>query len=761
MNEKRLLPSNFIHTKDNSTNEIFISSEISISSDVNFLNSCIYDLDIPYLSASITSSNIVNTISNSATLISYTGLYNHVNSYLYLDGYEVKQNLNFDGLSSSQYRVISLPLYYHDNIEPGSFNMTLDSGEMQYSRYLRLKNDKYYDYAQNCSFVYLNDEDWLLNKCSNLKSEYSICITFKLDDNFKDEGLEKSIGYLFYRPRLLPRQDIAYNWELESICSTGIPFGGSYDIQYAYKFDKNYVDSNSIENGISIRIIYHSLTSVSPLAGKFEIHTTQNSTDIRFNAISSSATNNSQSGSFASLTSYKDLSDGNFHQLIVTKNISGTSSMSGMIAYLDGVRLPTFSSGVLYEESIFDAEYKFEDDIKKTSTPIFIGAKVSPINQQVINDTMGIITSYSDSNFSKYRSQNIEPEINPIINSIRFNPVINDEEFSPTGSNTNIYTNFGSVNNRLFLKDYYGILDDNLNVDLYYDDHDLNKLNLAKSVTNFGIMGFNGCISNFYLWDKKLEDIDVENGLTGKPMACINLSGTFSAHLVNMQNSNKYAATTKNLIGDYRFFEEDTNSHIIKNNIYDNSKHNYFKGCGALISHKDYKNHNSVPYAKIETNYQFYDINEKVYNNNLNHGKVICSNELNKKECGTIFYDLGIVVFDTSVNYSYNNITKNVLNSLTSNTSMTFNNSITSDIIVEDINYKLVKNNYNSYIDLLINSNEFNNSQNTTFEGENIYPTTFALYNDNDELLFIAKCNSKNQKNKYVDSQHKLKLNFK
>ena len=775
MNEKRLLPNNFTNTTDTERNEIFISNKISTSSDVNFLSACIYDTNIPYLSASLSSSNVVNTLSNSATLISYTGLYNHVNSYLYLNDNVVKSKIdNFDGLSSAYVRVITLPMYSHDYIEPGSLNLILDSNQAQYSKFLKLTNNKDYDYGQNCSFVYFNDEDWLLKKCSNLSNEYTINITFKLNSGFINDQLTTNVGYLFYRPNARPRQEIAYGWEADSICSTGIPFGGGYETQYNTKFDKNYIDSNSIENGIAARLIYYSLSSNNSFSGQYMFLMTLNGIDIRFPAIYSSATSNSQSGSFSSLTSEKNLLDGNFHQLTITrKNLSGLgiSLSTIMNAYLDGVKLsPIYSGTNDFYPTVFDCEYSFGNTIKHITTPIFLGAKINPINQQVTNYSLRIANDYLDSKFNKYRFQNIEPEINPNINSVT--SVLNwTNRISSTGSNTNMYSNFGAVNNRLFLKNYYGIIDDNLNTDLNYDEHELNKLNVSNSITNFGIMGFNGLISNFYLYDKRFEDLDYENGITAEPLSCVNLSGSFSATLAYRQKNYIYPITTNGLIGDFRFFDEDSESVIVKNSIYDNSKHNYFKGCGIFINHKDFKNDKTIPNCKIENTYELYDIYEKVYSNNLRHGKLFF-NGANKKECGTIFYDLGIMVIDTNFDYPFymdstindglDQVTKSFLNSFTAGSSATFNNSSTSNIIVKSINYKLVKNNYNNYITLPVNSYEFNISKNITYkDGISIYPTTFGLYNDNNEILFIAKYNGKNEKNKFVDSKYTLKINYK
>lgn len=788
---------------------ISIDNNSPLTSNVSFLNGVYYNTSDATLLSSLSSVNTVNTVSNSSSFISYTGLYNHALSFLYQDNYIIKSKIcDRDNTDTSFLREISVPIkkFNCDRIKKGTFGISLRKNFDQYSRFLTLNNNHKYDNGQNASFIYLNDEPWL-RSLTGTATAFTMCINFRLNNNWLNEMTTSSLTqYLIYKPSIRPRSEDGGlpNSNLAwTICSTAILNSLTYEDAYLAKFDPSAASwwSNKGETQYALRLTYFSPTANHALSGRFVFETFLDETTpgYIFPAINSSVSSNSMTSSVSAggLTSNKSLLDGNWHQVIWTRDGFELPSVErGGAMYLDGIRLGKHtqpgSPGAMTDPNLFFATYEMLDKTIQTSTPIMLGARISPIDNQVVTPHFRIIEQNSTTilTSNNLKRKLIEPEYNIGISPLTAydrglfieNGFTTAQSLYTSGSNTNIFSYFGATNIEKFLAIYKNENTSDIipNNNFSISDSDEKSLNTSYISSQYGTHGFNGNIASFYFWDDSLENLDIEwfELLEPKMAEFVNstINPLYSNNYIYKQYINQREPVTDySLVGCYQFFKENLEAFTVKNRILSNTKkytnieselYGYY-GAGVFINHNNFKKNTQTavcPNASIKYMRDFYDIPEPIFTTNLNHGKIVyIDSSKNIKDSGIIFYDLGLVIFDSNI-FLTNSITSSLLSSISSNSSMLFtvSNTSSNNFYIDEINYSMEKMRFSTYIDVNIDGDEFNQTTNkTSLKNQDFsYPTTISFYNDRDECLYVSKINNLIEKNKFLQLKYKAKISF-
>jgi len=282
---------------------------------------------------------------------------------------------------------------------------------------------------------------------------------------------------------------------------------------------------------------------------------------------------------------------------------------------------------------------------------------------------------------------------------------------------------------------------------------------------------FDGQIQSIRIWNYRLNDsttgvLDKENtklsltsdvGLSFSDYYNSSLTtGTSATHIVNwldFKNINASSAsdvlygTSAQLVGFAKTRLYDAENALRKINILD-----------------------ETTISAIDRTVLYKDIPEKVIDNNLNQGRIVrvgVDNSINK--VGIIYYDLGLIVLD-------NNDENAKLNFIHPNSGSTgdFGFSKTGNqgaiLNVERLSFKSVENVGNIILESTISGNEFNYSQNISsrnlidndklLDEPVVYVTSVGLYDDEGNLLAIAKLSNPTRKDDSTNLKANIKLTF-
>jgi hypothetical protein len=492
--------------------------------------------------------------------------------------------------------------------------------------------------------------------------------------------------------------------------------------------------------------------------------------------------------------------------------------------YLDAVKLPnlnpayknsagyitsnTYSAG----RSITTAWY--QNNFLKAPTVMTLGAKLQVIDQQLTTRNTVIQSALQTDVRYLYRQKQFEGvyglQVYDSQREIDYGIPIGgggiplgfskSTILNSTTSDTQIYSFFGASELEKYLSAYYGaeaIPEKNPDIYVPITDIDTKKMKCTDIVKDLGCFGFNGKIAGFWLYHNFFDDAFGPGGGTSVPEGqCIPYRVDYPSELYpffygNLNNQTlkfieplkrTWAYSIPTLIGNFCFWKDEKDSLVVNNRLdfresaqYSQKglrfnkfgeEYNKYYGAGLLTKPgTNYPNINLVDY------YEFYDTPINVFtNNHLKHGKIIQNTnptiykEANY-EVGVIFYDLGIVVLDGSnifINY-HNSMTDDNISTPIQWSVSGYDFSITGNqFIIQSIKFQTENFKYVNYMNIKLEQDEGNTSTNPTVGILNnlTYPTTIGLYNDNDELLFIAKSNHKMQKTNYYGIRYNVKIAY-
>jgi hypothetical protein len=799
-NEKRFTYYDFQNSIEFEENQYTFSADNSLTSHFNFLNAAKSN----YTSVSSNINNNVYTLKNSNNKISYSALYENIRSYLYQNNYAIQNSIVNQNQQESLFaRQITIPLNcLGDTIKPGSFGFNLSSNSvLHFSRFLSLNNSKNIDYGRNSAYVLFNDERWLNEKLDSCSSNFTFELAIK--PKYIDNSSASTVTqYLIYRARIVPRNSLsgmtASGWTYSSSAIPSNQDITTLQLEKSVNVDTSITGDSVTDIAYGLAMTYYKPISNSSLSGSIVFDAIINGEIVSsFQAINSSLTANSQTGvDFSSLTSIKNLYDNQWHHLIWNWN---TLDASNTRLYLDGVRLPAINNSSTAGQNpvLTVANYKLNNMVVKVPTTLLLGSKLQACDQQITTDSMRVIFNNQENISFLYQRKNFEAEYGSqfisqayvnqglIINSNNQktnNPSAKSSQVptSLVNIDTNIYSYFGAVNNLKYLSSYYnGIVTSDRNPDIYtgFTDSDLKKNICSNIISENGIRGYIGDLGFFYIHNASLTDGD--GGVTISEYVGSITANSFSATEIALRFTNrdpKKSNVDDYLIGNYQFWKEDLMSLLVKNKtkIKNNSEFYYKKnnasnneayydyyGAGIFVNHLSL-----AANSKINAKYDFQDLPQSVFDKGLfKTGSIIYKgNESSKySKIGVIYYDLGLLIFDNNQLIPTSNLNStSFINSISADTNITWSTSTTSNFIMEEMSYIVQKYRYCNYLDVNLNEFEFNNSTNPSSQlNQNVtYPTTIGLYNDNDEMIAVAKINQKVEKSSLYNINYKVKLAY-
>lgn len=813
---------NYIYEKRLTQNDIVKSTEVE-EKNVNLNWQNVGDLKIflggiePNYPTPLTgiTQNVWSRGNTSLTAISYTGLHQSVRGFYYQNAdYGAPSVVEMEGVTSSVFRCITVPMQYvGDRIKPETFTFSLSTSDLYFEKFLSLRNSIGYNQTYNSAFAILADEvyvnpDEIKIKCDekfdSFSNNFGFEIAFRLrnDINSSGTGVDQVI---YYRPRITPKESFTGSSSSFAYSTSSIPSNYSYQDLNNQRFSSQ-VSRPSVSGNLgdaAFAITYNrSGTSCS-----FALFVDGVRTAI-FPSITSVITSNALTSSPASSTTwgYYDLLDDKWHHLIVNwaENNGTNPGWENGRMYLDGTRLEATKRATnLPSYPNVKASYDIDGETIDVPTPIYIGARVLPIDEQVTNRNLRIIQSKAYASASGDILQSILDYDKPIEYENANYKYLYDFD---SQENTGLYSYFGSLNLEKYLNSYINQIQttDIAPINREKNKYDIKKETTFNNVTKCGINGFNADIAFVNVWADCIQDAFQSSVQIGERMnvkltgissyddllikyrfldpkmnighACLTGQYYYNADILPILQGPKNV-----IIYNFEFYKENFDSVVIKNRSqilnpdnysveYSNKNINYnYSGACILISSEDFKNTLKGAYAKISNDYRIYDKAVKTFpNNGLSHGILKYRNLSTNTETniGVIYYDLGIIFMTNNFVWP-GAVNQDIVNSLTAGVKLVFGINpifapIIDPIIVENLSFISQKFKYSTYIDINLDLNEYNISQNdSALPTRNVsYPTTIGFFNDKDECLASSKISYITKKNDTYKIKYKTKLQF-
>lgn len=490
--------------------------------------------------------------------------------------------------------------------------------------------------------------------------------------------------------------------------------------------------------------------------------------------------------------------------------------------YLDAVRLPnlnqnTDSRSQPYFGGSSQTTAWYKNNSLRASTVMTVGAKLQVIDQQLTTRNTVIQNALNTDIRFLYRQREFQGEYGLTIDytsaqqnyGAEFDPSVTGSPLVTSAtSDTMVYSFFGASNLEKYLSSYYGYHNSpEKNPDIYLEHSyiDAKKMICTDIIKDNGCFGFNGNIAGLWIYNYYIPG---EYGFFSTPILEYQCVCWRSNSLTDLRpeiytvfygdweivNQRKFIEPNKRkwiglnvpekLLGNFCFWKDEKNAIVVNNRIqpitsaiykqkslkfnkdFGDAFNNYY-GAGFLT-----KTGLQNPSINLVEKYEFTDSPVKVYTGSyLKHGKIIQNNPEGGKvaaaysEVGIIFYDLGIIVFDSELILNHSKFIENISVPLTwSITGYDF--SVTGFppsacwFNVSKIKFETETDKYVNYFDAILEQDECNTTTNPTIGLLNnlTYPTSIGLYNDNDELLVVAKMVHQTPKTNYYGIRYKIKL---
>lgn len=789
--EKRLLTTDFIKSTE------ILEETINLNSNtVNNIKIFDQGININYASSLTAGDYLTWRRGNELSTVSNTSFFESVKSYFQQDAdYGVPNSIiNAQGLSSDFVRAISIPQqFYYDRIKPGSFSFSLKPLDDKYDfpKFLKINNSYSFDNSFNSSFVALADEniqsDLKMNDivkkigANNDSVGMEICFKFRHDEAaLQNDNISNYTQFLYYQARVINKESLTSIGKEWTYSVSAIP--SNYQLSDLIDQRQQTAELPNRDQDMTFAValkVYKSNDLNFPNEFWFQIYG-NGELLTEAPAIFSTINNNSLSALSASSVTKVNLADNNWYHFIVNWTPGQFPR-----CYLNGVRqaIYHFSYTIPSNLAISEAVYTSTAGNMNVPTISCIGARILPLDQQITSRNLHIIQA---KDYSSLNSDSIN-------NVLDIDKTIEYEIDTSGVFNTNLCSYFGAVNIDYYLNGKIGNWNSTELLPSF--NKQKTKSEIKKSLTfdniqQMAVNGFSGDIAFCYLWFAKIPDVITGPFATGFEI-CENVNmyllGDFNKF--NLQVYQRYVQgknitpfwdnfpnTYRNFLkAGYDFWKENLDSVTVKNrspytssinstftNV-SNSQQKYdYSGAGIFINSNKYKETKKGSNLLIQNAYKIYDKPVKVFNNNsLSHGTLMYHDFSTNGDIpiGSIFYDCGQIILNTE--FSYPDTYFPILDSLSANGPMSFNYN-GSGPWVENINFVAQKYKYCNYVNVGIDSNECNISDNESNpQNQNwVYPTTIAFYNDNDECLATAKINEITRKNSSFNLQYKVKLEY-
>ena len=286
--------------------------------------------------------------------------------------------------------------------------------------------------------------------------------------------------------------------------------------------------------------------------------------------------------------------------------------------------------------------------------------------------------------------------------------------------------------------------------------------------------GFDGQIQHVRMWNWRFSDgttgviQDVNKLVTATSTAGISFSNFSAATLTSN------VSLTSHMVGWWNFNELNTLTATDVATGRSNTGNLYGEASIKLYDHEDISKKLSVVDGDSDSGtnktYLYFDIKENNFiNNDMSQGRIVRKAADGKiKRVGLIYYDLGLITFDSDddtarLNYLY------PASGSTGDFGFSVTGSNNAAINIERMVFNSIDNIGRLVLDAVAEGNEYNYSENSTSvtnTGESVldipatYITTVGLYNDEGDMLAIAKLSNPVRKDEASKIITSVVMNF-